>query len=100
VIQHGGFQVAIVLIASRLVRRIVGLVKDGQEVACGDRIGVIRLGSQVDVVLPVEMVTDVRVDVGDRVKAGETIVALIRPDTTPSHRIDGSASAVGDHVHR
>ena len=47
-----GPRVAVVQIASRLVRQIAGYVGVGDKVAQGQRIGVIRLGSQVDVVLP------------------------------------------------
>src|SRR5437879_5372364 len=53
VIERDGLQVAVVQIASRLVRQIAGFVREGQDVALGQRIGVIRLGSQVDLVMPV-----------------------------------------------
>ena len=52
VIEKSGFQVAVVLIASRLVRRIVAFVREGDSVGLGQRIGAIRFGSQVDVVVP------------------------------------------------
>jgi phosphatidylserine decarboxylase len=75
IIEREGLQVGVVMIASRLVRRIVAYVKEGEVVGVGQRIGMIRFGSQVDVVLPRrhDVVVDVRE--GDRVKAGETIVA-------------------------
>lgn len=98
VIERGGVQVAVVMIASRLVRRIVQFVKEGQEIAAGARIGAIRLGSQVDVVLPTEKVAAVNVKVGERVKAGETIIALMRLEA-PGGGIDASTSAAGDRVH-
>lgn len=68
-------QVAIVQIASRLVRQIVPYVKQGQSVALGERIGAIRLGSQVDIVLPASKSLEVTVRVGERVRAGESIIA-------------------------
>ena len=77
VIERDGKQVAVVLIASRLVRRIVSLVGPGDHVACGQRIGAIRFGSQVDLVLPSEWGTALRVDAGDRVTAGQSVVAVI-----------------------
>ncbi len=52
VIERDELQVAVVQIASRLVRQIVAFVREGQEVTLGQRIGVIRFGSQVDLVLP------------------------------------------------
>jgi len=75
VLQGKDFQIAVVQIASRLVRQIVSFVQEGQTVAVGERIGAIRLGSQVDLVLPIR--TDLRVLVreGDRVRAGESVVA-------------------------
>jgi phosphatidylserine decarboxylase len=76
-IRRGRLEVAVVQIASRLVRQIVGFVREGDAVAVGQRIGVIRLGSQVDVVLPEELV-DIVVRPGQRVRAGESVLATIR----------------------
>ena len=75
VIENDDLQVAVVMIASRLVRRIVTYVTEGAQVAAGDRIGVIRFGSQVDLVLPLREDLSVAVSVGDRVVAGETIIS-------------------------
>jgi phosphatidylserine decarboxylase len=49
----------------------------GDAVARGQRIGVIRLGSQVDVVLPSHVRVGVRE--GERVRAGESVLARIEP---------------------
>ena len=76
-IKRGPLEIAVVQIASRLVRQIVGFVQDGDQVALGQRIGVIRLGSQVDVVMPGDLV-DVIVQPGQRVRAGESSLATIR----------------------
>lgn len=78
VIEKEGFEVAIVQIASRLVRQIAVFVREGQEVALGDRMGVIRLGSQVDLVLTAREQLKIVVKPGDRVRAGESIVAELR----------------------
>ena len=51
IITSRDIEVAVVQIASRLVRQISSFVQVGQRVALGQRIGAIRLGSQVDVVL-------------------------------------------------
>jgi phosphatidylserine decarboxylase len=75
VIEKDGFEVAIVQIASRLVRQIAVFVREGQEVALGERMGVIRLGSQVDLVLTARENLKIVVKPGDRVTAGESIVA-------------------------
>lgn len=78
VIDRGDVQVAVVLIASRLVRRIVTYVREGQELAAGQRIGMIRFGSQADVVLPLRDDLQVAVRRGDRVLAGETVIAQLQ----------------------
>lgn len=80
VIERDDLEVAVVQIASRLVRQIASYVKVGDRVALGQRIGVIRLGSQVDVVLPVR--PGVRIDVreGQRVWAGRSILARLDAD--------------------
>ena len=77
VIERDGRQVAVVLIASRLVRRIVTFVQEGDEIACGQRIGAIRFGSQVDLVLPSNLGLELCVEVGDRLRAGESVVAVV-----------------------
>lgn len=77
VIERGGLELAVVLIASRLVRRINSYVEEGQLVECGERIGAIRFGSQVDLVLPAEKGLVLHVQPGDRVAAGESVVAVI-----------------------
>lgn len=76
-LEHRGTQIGVVLIASRLVRRIVSFVEEGDEVAIGQRIGVIRFGSQVDLVLPAREGIDVLVEPGQRVRAGESVVARL-----------------------
>jgi phosphatidylserine decarboxylase len=78
-LEHRGTQLAVVLIASRLVRRIISFVKEGDDVAIGQRIGAIRFGSQVDLVLPARGDVEVLVTPGQRVRAGETIVARLSP---------------------
>jgi phosphatidylserine decarboxylase len=75
VIEKDGFKVAVVQIASRLVRQIVVFVREGQEVALGQRMGVIRLGSQVDVVFTPAEHLKVMVKPGDQVRSGESIIA-------------------------
>jgi phosphatidylserine decarboxylase len=76
IIESDDWQVVVVQIASRLVRQIASFVQESQEVTRGQRIGVIRLGSQVDLVLPSRADLHVTVRPGDRVTAGESIVAI------------------------
>ena len=58
-----------------LARRIVCRVREGQELERGERVGLMRFGSRMDVFLP-EAAT-LRVSVGDRVVGGETILATL-----------------------
>ncbi len=75
VIGNGTFNVGVVQIASRLVRRIVSYVKEGNDLQIGQRIGAIVFGSQVDVAIPELENLSIKIKVGDEVKAGLSIVA-------------------------
>ena len=75
VIYHEEFHLAIIQIASRLVRRIVSYVQQGDQVKLGQRMGMIRFGSQVDLLLPTLDHLEILVEKGDRLKTGLTIVA-------------------------
>jgi len=75
VIDNGRFRVAMVQIASRLVRRIVSFRNEGDSVSIGQRIGMIKFGSQVDVVIPRLKSLEVIGTPGDRVKAGVSVIA-------------------------
>jgi phosphatidylserine decarboxylase len=79
VISNGAIDVAIVQIASRLVRQIVSYVDTGQVVAQGQRIGMIRFGSQVDLVIPARDGVQLNVTEGDRLVAGESVVCTLPP---------------------
>src|SRR5881396_1098408 len=67
-------QIAVVQIASRLVRQIATFVREGQDVELGQRIGAIRFGSQVDLVLPICQDLKIRVQPGELVKAGQSVI--------------------------
>ena len=84
VVEQDDLQVAVVQIASRLVRQIASFVREGEQVALGQRIGVIRLGSQVDLVVPVRSDLRIVVRPGERLRAGESAVALIERSPVPA----------------
>jgi phosphatidylserine decarboxylase len=73
-----GRQVAFVQIAGLVARRIVCFVTEGRELAAGERFGLIRFGSRVDVYLPEG--TAPLVAVGQRMIAGETVLADLASD--------------------
>jgi phosphatidylserine decarboxylase len=70
-----GVRVAFTQIAGLVARRIVPFVKPGDIVAAGQRVGLIRFGSRVDVYLP--RGTESKVLLGQKVIAGETVLAEI-----------------------
>lgn len=74
-IEGGGFRLAIKQIAGFVARRIVCRLDAGQQVRAGDRFGLIRFGSRIDHILP--RGSDIRVSLGDRVRAGETVIGVI-----------------------
>ena len=71
-----GEDVLVSQIAGLIARRIVCWVGEGVHVERGDRIGMIRFGSRVEVFLPRD--AKVSVEAGTRVKAGETIIGWLR----------------------
>jgi phosphatidylserine decarboxylase len=76
--REDGVKVGFTQIAGLLARRIMSFVKVGEQVAAGERIGLIRFGSRVDVFLPAG--TGPQVLLGQRTIAGETILAIIGQD--------------------
>ena len=70
-----GTRIGMTQIAGLVARRIVPFVKTGDIVAVGQRVGLIRFGSRVDIYLPAG--TDPKVLLGQRCIAGETVIAEI-----------------------
>lgn len=68
-----GAAIGMTQIAGLIARRIVPFVKPGDIIAAGQRVGLIRFGSRVDIYLPAG--TDPLVILGQRVVAGETVLA-------------------------
>jgi phosphatidylserine decarboxylase len=63
-------------VAGLLARRIVCKVKAGDVLRCGERYGMIKFGSRLDVYLPKD--AEIKVTLGDKVKAGETVLGIFR----------------------
>jgi phosphatidylserine decarboxylase len=72
-IDNGRYRILVRQIAGLIARRIVTYSKVGESVKQGDRMGIIRFGSRVDVFLPVN--STLRAKVGDITAAGVTILA-------------------------
>ena len=70
-----GRSVTYVQIAGMIARRIVCDLSEGDSVRQGQRVGMIRFGSRVDVFLPAD--AELRVAKGDRVRAGESVIGVL-----------------------
>jgi phosphatidylserine decarboxylase len=75
VVAGDGFEVAFKQIAGLLARRIVFDKRVGDRVERGERVGLIKFGSRVDVLLPGD--AEVGVKKGDRVKGGSSVLATV-----------------------
>jgi phosphatidylserine decarboxylase len=75
------FEITFKQIAGLLARRIVFNLKEGDRVARGQRVGLIKFGSRVNVLLPAE--AEVRVKVGQRVKGGSSVLAAMPEGDRP-----------------
>src|SRR6185436_10802792 len=76
-IDHGGQAIVVRQIVGILARRIVCRAKEGDVVKAGDRFGVMKFGSRMDVFLPLDAV--VQTAVGEKVVGGTTVLAML-PD--------------------
>ena len=76
--------VVAVQIAGLVARRIVSRVREGMRLEVGERYGLIRFGSRVDVYMPEG--SEIRVRLGQRVVAGETILAMVPAASGASSR--------------
>lgn len=77
-----GARIGIVLIAGLIARRIVTFVGEGDSLAPGERLGLIRFGSRVDVYLPLD--ARVLVSVGQLAIGGETVLAELGGRNDPA----------------
>lgn len=75
IIDGKAIKIGIILIASRLVRRISFYLKENEFAHVGERIGMIRFGSQVDILIPEKDSLKINVVTGQKVKAGITELA-------------------------
>ncbi|MBU0969000.1 MAG: phosphatidylserine decarboxylase family protein [Proteobacteria bacterium] len=66
---------AVVQIAGLIARRIVNCVQAGEQIKKGDRYGMIQFGSRLDLYLPLDF--EVCVKIGDKTKAGSTVIGTM-----------------------
>ena len=72
----GGAKIIVVQIAGLIARRILGFISLNQMLSQGQRFGLIRFGSRVDIYMPLDAVTQCMV--GDKVTAGESVLASLK----------------------
>ena len=75
----GGMPILFKQIAGKVARRIVCYAKEGASYRAGDRYGIVKFGSRMDVIVPLDVTFSV--EIGDRVAGGETVIGHI-----PEHR--------------
>ena len=78
-IDHGGQMIVARQIVGMLARRVVCRVATGADVRAGDRFGIMKFGSRMDVFVPPDAA--ITVAVGDMVRGGETVVAVLHSKT-------------------
>ncbi len=71
-----GTEYAVVQIAGLIARRIVNCVKERENIQKGDRYGMIRFGSRLDLYLPQDF--DVAVKIGEKIQAGSTVIGYMK----------------------
>ena len=77
-IDHGGQMIVARQIVGMLARRVVCRVAAGTDVRAGDRFGIMKFGSRMDVFVPLNATLSVAV--GDMVRGGETVIAVLHCD--------------------
>ena len=84
-IDHEGQSIVVRQIVGLLARRVVCRTREGAEVKAGERFGVMKFGSRMDVFVPLDATLQVRV--GQTVVGGVTVIATL---TSPGPRVDKS----------
>ena len=74
-VDHGGLTVVFRQIVGILARRVVCRVQPGEELKAGERFGIMKFGSRMDVFLP--PTAELKVKEGDTVVGGVTVIALL-----------------------
>ena len=71
-----GAEIIVVQIAGLIARRILGFISNNHNLHQGERFGLIRFGSRVDIYMPLDAVT--KCSIGDKVIAGESVLASFK----------------------
>ena len=90
-LHSSGIRVLFKQIAGAVARRVVYHVGVGDTLEAGQRFGIVKFGSRMDVLVPKSV--EIVVDVGDRVRAGETVIARL-----PVAADDSGPDEPGEHM--
>ena len=74
----GPLRVGVKQISGVIARRIVSVAREGDSLARGERFGMIKFGSRTELYLPPEAVADLCVKVGDKVRAGTSVIGRLK----------------------
>jgi phosphatidylserine decarboxylase len=74
-IDHKGKRILLKQIAGMIARRIVAEVSVGDQAIAGERFGMIKFGSRVDIIMPRD--SELKVKLGERTLAGSTVIAVL-----------------------
>lgn len=75
-------------IAGAVARRVVYHITIGDTVEAGERFGIVKFGSRMDVLVPTDV--EITVSPGERVTAGETIIGRMPPARQTTARVEGA----------
>tara|TARA_B100000287_G_scaffold435282_1_gene502824 strand:+ start:1277 stop:1939 length:663 start_codon:yes stop_codon:yes gene_type:complete len=73
---ENGIKIVVVQIAGLIARRILSFISQNHKIAQGERFGLIRFGSRVDIYMPIDAI--VKCKIGDKVIAGESLLAVLK----------------------
>jgi len=84
---HRGVEYPVIVrqIAGLVARRIITDLEVGQSVARGQRFGMIKFGSRLELLLPKELAGEIRVTTGQKAQAGRTVLAAASKDKEPDN---------------
>ena len=68
----------VVQISGAIARRIVSRARPGTELARGEPFGMIRFGSRTELYIPIDRVGEIRVNIGDKVRAGRDVMGVLK----------------------
>jgi phosphatidylserine decarboxylase len=99
-LETGGHRVMMRQIAGLIARRIITYSREGERVEQGERMGLIRFGSRVDVFVPTD--STVRVKLGELTAAGHTVIAELPHAMAGAEtgEADGAREVAGLGSHR